>query len=94
VRNEIGVKILAMDAIMAECEARFGGRAKLLDHPILGPLSAPQLRSSSGAWTPSPETDSPASRTRDDANGLNAGRRGLSSSWAQLMCDLSGMGVS
>jgi len=44
VRNEIGAKILAMDAIMAECEARFGGRAKLLDHPILGPLSATQLR--------------------------------------------------
>jgi len=44
VRNEIGAKIVAMDAIIAECEARFGRRVRLLDHPILGPLTAPQWR--------------------------------------------------
>jgi hypothetical protein len=44
VRNEIGAKIVAMDAIIAQCEARFGRRVHLLDHPILGPLSATQFR--------------------------------------------------
>jgi uncharacterized protein DUF1569 len=33
-----------MDAIIAQCEARFGPQVKLLDHPILGPLSATQFR--------------------------------------------------
>jgi hypothetical protein len=44
VRKEIGAKMMAMDAIIAQCEARFGRRVRLLDHPILGPLSAPQWR--------------------------------------------------
>lgn len=44
VRNEIGEKIAAMDAIIAQCEARFGDHIKLLDHPILGPLNAAQWR--------------------------------------------------
>jgi hypothetical protein len=44
VRNEMGVKMAAMDAIIAQCEARFGPQVKLLDHPILGPLSATQFR--------------------------------------------------
>lgn len=44
VQNEIGAKMAAMDAIIAQCEARFGRRVKLLDHPILGPLTAPQWR--------------------------------------------------
>ena len=44
VRNEIGEKIAAMDAIIAQCEARFGRQVKLLDHPILGPLTATQWR--------------------------------------------------
>jgi Protein of unknown function (DUF1569) len=44
VRNEIGEKIAAMDAIIAQCEARFGPWVHLLDHPILGPLSATQFR--------------------------------------------------
>ena len=44
VRNEIGKKLAAMDAIIAECEGRFGRHLKLLDHPILGPLSATQWR--------------------------------------------------
>jgi hypothetical protein len=44
VRNEVGEKIVAMDAIIAQCEARFGRRVRLLDHPILGPLTATQWR--------------------------------------------------
>ncbi len=44
VRNEIGAKLAAMDAIIAQCEARFGRQVKLRDHPILGPLTAPQWR--------------------------------------------------
>ena len=44
VRRDLGAKMAAMDAIIAQCEARFGGRVLLLDHPILGPLSATQWR--------------------------------------------------
>ncbi len=44
VRNEIGAQLVAMDAIIAQCEARFGRHVKLLDHPILGPLTATQWR--------------------------------------------------
>jgi hypothetical protein len=44
VRNEIESKLAAMDAIIAQCEARFGRQVKVLDHPILGPLSATQFR--------------------------------------------------
>jgi hypothetical protein len=44
VRNELGAKLVAMDAVIAQCEARFGRHVKLLDHPILGPLSAAQWR--------------------------------------------------
>jgi hypothetical protein len=44
VLNEIGAKLVAMDAIIAQCEARFGRQVKLLDHPILGPLTATQWR--------------------------------------------------
>lgn len=44
VRREIREKIVAMDAIIAQCEARFGRRVHVLDHPILGPLNAPQWR--------------------------------------------------
>jgi len=41
---EFGAKIGEMDAIIAQCEARFGRRVHVLDHPILGPLTAPQWR--------------------------------------------------
>jgi hypothetical protein len=44
VRSEIGEKIGAMDSIIAECEKRFGRRVRLLDHPILGPLTATEWR--------------------------------------------------
>ncbi len=43
VRAEVGLKIAEMDEVIAECEARFGN-GKLLDHPILGPLTAAQWR--------------------------------------------------
>jgi Protein of unknown function (DUF1569) len=44
VRNQVGEKIAAMDAIIAQCEARFGRDTPLLEHPILGPLTATQWR--------------------------------------------------
>ena len=34
----------AMDAVMTQCEARFGSRGKIADHPLLGPLSLRQWR--------------------------------------------------
>lgn len=40
----IGPQIEAMDEIIARCEARFGHRVRLLDHPILGPLTGQQWR--------------------------------------------------
>ncbi len=44
VRNEFGAKIVEMDAILTQCEKQFGRGSKLLDHPILGPLTAGQWR--------------------------------------------------
>ncbi len=44
VQSEIGSKIAEMDDIMAQCERNLGERRKLLDHPILGPLTAAQWR--------------------------------------------------
>ena len=41
---EIGGKIAEMDEIMMRCEEKLGARSKLLDHPILGPLTAAQWR--------------------------------------------------
>src|SRR5271156_698579 len=43
VRAEVAVKIAEMDEIIAQCEARFRD-SKLLDHPVLGPLTATQWR--------------------------------------------------
>lgn len=37
-------KIAEMDAIIAHCEEKLGARHKLLDHPILGPLTAGEWR--------------------------------------------------
>jgi hypothetical protein len=42
--GEFGAKIGEMDGIIARCEAQFGRRAKLLDHPILGPLTGTEWR--------------------------------------------------
>jgi len=36
--------LVAMDATLADAEHRFGSRTRLLDHPILGPLTAEQWR--------------------------------------------------
>lgn len=44
VRNELASKIAAMDAIIAQCEGRIGAGVKLLDHPVLGPLTGAQWR--------------------------------------------------
>lgn len=44
VRNEISGKISEMDQRIARCEEKFGARRKLLDHPILGPLSGAEWR--------------------------------------------------
>ena len=42
VSAEIGGKLAEMDELISQCEARFNG--KLMDHPILGPLTAEQWR--------------------------------------------------
>jgi len=44
VRRGILPEIQQMDAGLAECERKFGAGAKLLDHPILGPLNVDQWR--------------------------------------------------
>jgi len=44
VRSQIGTKIVAMDEIIKRCEDTFGRRKKVLDHPILGPLTVGQWR--------------------------------------------------
>jgi hypothetical protein len=33
-----------MDTIIARCEEQIGSRRQLLDHPVLGPLTAAQWR--------------------------------------------------
>ncbi len=42
--QQIGPRILEMDGLLTQCEARFGGRALVRDHPILGPLTCDQWR--------------------------------------------------
>jgi Protein of unknown function (DUF1569) len=44
VTREIGPRISDMDAAIAQCESRFGKQNRLLDHPILGPLTGRQWR--------------------------------------------------
>jgi len=44
VTQGIALQIVAMDEVIAQCEARFGNSTRLLDHPILGPLTARQWR--------------------------------------------------
>jgi len=41
---DIGPQITAMGKLIAESEARYGSRTKVLDHPVLGPLTARQWR--------------------------------------------------
>jgi hypothetical protein len=40
----IGPKIAEMNDVIASCEKKFGSRGKLLDHPVLGPLTAAQWK--------------------------------------------------
>jgi hypothetical protein len=42
--QSIGPELTAMDAAIAKCEQQFGKSARLMDHPILGPLTARQWR--------------------------------------------------
>jgi hypothetical protein len=44
VRSEFAIKIAVMDRIISQCEDRFGRNTKLLDHPILGPLTGQQWK--------------------------------------------------
>jgi hypothetical protein len=41
---EIGPAIAGMDDIIGRCEEKIGRGKKILDHPILGPLTAAQWR--------------------------------------------------
>ena len=41
---DIGPQIAAMDKVIAQCEERYGSRTRVLDHPVLGPLTARQWR--------------------------------------------------
>jgi hypothetical protein len=42
--TEIESKVAEMDSILSECAAKFGARARVLDHPLLGPFSIWQWR--------------------------------------------------
>jgi hypothetical protein len=39
-----GEKLAAMDDLITRCETRFGPSTRILDHPVLGPLTARQWR--------------------------------------------------
>ena len=41
---EIAQKVAAMDEIIGRCEQRYGKQTRLVDHPILGPLTGRQWR--------------------------------------------------
>ena len=42
--NEIQVHLSEMDRAISECEQRFGAKARVLVHPVLGPLNLRQWR--------------------------------------------------
>jgi hypothetical protein len=44
VRVSIFAEIQRMESALADCERRFGPRAKILDHPFIGPLTADEWR--------------------------------------------------
>jgi hypothetical protein len=44
IASEILQSIVRMDALIEDCETRFGKRAAISDHPILGPLKAAEWR--------------------------------------------------
>ena len=41
---EFEAKLLAMDQLLTQCEAKYGRGVKILDHPVLGPLTVAQWR--------------------------------------------------
>jgi hypothetical protein len=44
IASEIGRRVEEMDLAIAACENRYGQKVRLLDHPILGPLTGHQWR--------------------------------------------------
>jgi hypothetical protein len=40
----IGSKLTSMDDLITQCETRFGRSTRILDHPVLGPLTAREWR--------------------------------------------------
>jgi hypothetical protein len=42
--KNVGPHIVAMDRVIARCEESYGSRVKVLDHPVLGTLTATQWR--------------------------------------------------
>jgi hypothetical protein len=44
VRSTIFAEIQKMESGLTDCERRFGPRAKIMDHPFLGPLTANEWR--------------------------------------------------
>jgi hypothetical protein len=44
VLKAIGPELVAMDAAITRCEERFGVNARVMDHPVLGPLTTRQWR--------------------------------------------------
>ncbi|HMK22547.1 MAG TPA: DinB family protein [Terriglobales bacterium] len=44
VLREIHIKLAEMEAAIARAEETFGRNTRLLDHPVLGPLTGPQWR--------------------------------------------------
>jgi hypothetical protein len=41
---EVGPQIERMEELIGKCEAQYGRRVKLLDHPVLGPLTGREWR--------------------------------------------------
>ena len=41
---EVQAQIATMDELLVRCESRYGKAVKLMDHPVLGPLTARQWR--------------------------------------------------
>jgi hypothetical protein len=44
VTGEILENVVRMDAVIQECETRFGRSKPIADHPVLGPLTASEWR--------------------------------------------------
>jgi len=42
VQQAITLELRKLDSILDDCVRKFGGRTKILDHPVLGPLTADQ----------------------------------------------------